>query len=821
MKQVSYRLLWGSIVLLWCCMASAAAPQKAPPAAPKSIEQFTQGMQKHSGFFDVYWDSKKGKVFVEIKAFDSEFLYAHFLKTGVGSNDLGLDRGQLAPTKLVRFVRFGPKVLLMQSNQDYRAETDNPAEALAVENAFAQSTLWGGTVQALSGDSVLVDMTDFLTRDSHGIVERLKSTKQGTYKLDAKRSAVHGDASKSFADNTEFEAVLTFQGSKPGNHISSVTPTAESLTVRTRHSFIRLPDADYQPRAFDPRSGGIYLSYLDYAAPLGESMQKQLVIRHRLQKKHPEKAISDPIEPIVYHLDPGTPEPVRSALLDGARWWAEGFEALGFSNAFEVRMLPEDADPLDIRYNVIQWVHRSTRGWSYGYSIVDPRTGEILKGHVTLGSLRVRQDMLIAQGLLSPFKTGNESTDVIEQMALARLRQLSAHEIGHTLGLIHNFYASSNDRASVMDYPHPLVKLNAAGEVDLSDAYAVGLGDWDKVSLAYLYSEYANKSEEKAALENILQKAADAGHVFIADRDARMQGGSHPRAHLWDNGADAVAALEQVLAVRKKALSEFGLHSIKPGQPLFKLEQLLVPIYLFHRYQVEAAVKLIAGVDYRYASRGEPNAENVLVDANRQRAALQTLMRTVQADELAINQDVLKLLLPPPEGSSRHREHFKNRTGLNFDAISAAEASARHTVSLLLNPQRASRLIEHQARQPELPGLQEVIDTLIDKTWKSKWLDAYHAEIQRGINWVVLQELMQLAANDAASPQARAVTFQQLQSLSNYLRKNKDKNAVAQAMAQQAVRDIKQFMEDKEVPKQPKRFSMPPGSPIGSHSGDE
>ena len=815
MKYLSHRLLW--LVLLMSVSGVLLADKHDKSAKPKNIEQFTKDMRKNSGFFDVYWDANKGKVYVEITAFDEEFLYAHFLKTGVGSNDIGLDRGQLAPSKVVRFQRFGPKVLLVQANLDYRAETDNPSEALAVEDAFAQSTLWGGTVQASTGDRVLVDMTEFLLRDSHGIVKRLTNLKQGTYKLDAKRSAVHGDANKSFEDNTEFEAVLTFQGSKPGEFISSVTPSAEILTVRTRHSFIRLPDADYKPRAFDPRSGAIYLNYLDYAAPLGESMQKQLIIRHRLQKKHPERAVSDPIEPIVYYLDPGTPEPVRSALLDGARWWSEGFEALGFSNAFEVKMLPEGADPLDIRYNVIQWVHRSTRGWSYGYSVIDPRTGEILKGHVTLGSLRVRQDMLIAQGLLSPYKTGNESTTVIQEMALARLRQLSAHEIGHTLGLIHNFYSSSNNRASVMDYPHPLVKLNAQNAIDLSDAYAVGLGDWDKVSLAYIYSEFSDVAAEQEGLEAILQKAAADGHVFIADRDARARGGSHPNAHLWDNGSDPVSSLEKVLAVRKKALSQFGLHTIKPGEPLFKLEQLLAPIYLFHRYQVEAVVKLIAGVDYRYASRGEVNVENQMVSSEKQEAALNVLMRTIQAETLAIDEEILKLLLPPAEGSFRHREHFKNRTGLNFDPLSAAEASARHTLSLLLHPQRASRLIEHQARQSDMPGLDTVIDTVLKNTWKATSENAYHAEIQRSINWVVLQELMALAANDAASPQARAVVFDQLQKLARYLKKNKSKNSVAQALAQQAARDIEQFMKDKTVPKQPKQFTMPPGSPIGGH----
>ncbi len=792
-------------------MFSSWALAADKPAA--DLSSFTQNMSHQKGFVDFYWDETKGKMYLAIDQLDQDMLYIYYLQSGVGSNDLGLDRGQIGGYGLVQFKRYGNKVMMVEPNQAYRAFSDNAAERQAVADGFAQSVLWGGEIVAQSSDVLLVDWTDFLLRDSQDISGRLSQLNEGQFKVDKKRSAIYIENSKNFPQNTEFEALITLQGKKPGRHISSVAPTNDVISIRTHHSLVQLPEEPYQTRDFDPRSGGIPISFKDYAAPLGTSMDKKWVIRHRLEKQNPSAAISDPKEPIVYYLDPGTPEPVRSALLDGAKWWEEAFEAAGFSNAFKVQLLPADADPLDVRYNTIQWVHRSTRGWSYGASIVDPRSGEILKGHVTLGSLRVRQDMLIAQSLLSPYD-GQQDTSQIEQdienMALARLRQLSAHEVGHTLGLIHNFYASSKDRASVMDYPHPLVKINADGELDLSDAYDVGIGDWDKVSLAYLYQDFGTANEQQQ-LNSLLDQARSEGHVFIADRDARAPGGSQPYAHLWDNGADAAQGLLDVLQVRAKALQRFGLNTIKTGQPVSDLEQHLVPVYLFHRYQTEAAVKLIAGVDYRYAIKGEPDVAASMVDAESQQAALSALLKTIDAKALALPEELLPYLLPPAQGFSRGREHFKHRTGLNFDALGVAETAARHTLKLLLHPQRANRLVEHHARDNGLPSLQAVLNQLWQHTWQQSHKDDYLQAIQQGINWTTLQQIMQLAADKQAAPITHATVMNFLSSKHKSLAKARNNKAFNQA----AARAIKAFLDKPEPSKESVDQPIPPGSPIG------
>ncbi|TDR16770.1 zinc-dependent metalloprotease [Marinicella litoralis] len=801
------------LILLFMSFASLAEAPEPAAADKKDIATFTADMQKHSGFVDFYWDETSGKIYLEIAQFNTDLLYVYYLQSGVGSNDIGLDRGQIGGYSLVQFKRLGHKVMMVEPNQSYRAYSDNAAERQAVEDGFAQSVLWGGAVMAQSDGHVLVDWTDYLLRDSQGITDRLAQMNEGQFTVDGNRSAIFMDNSKNFPENTEFEALITLQGSKPGKHISSVAPSRDTLSIRTHHSLVKLPDVPYKTRRFDPRSGGIPISFKDYAVPLGESMDQQWVIRHRLEKQDPTAAVSDPLEPIVYYLDPGTPEPVRSALLDGARWWEDAFEATGFSNAFEVKLLPADADPLDMRYNTIQWVHRSTRGWSYGASIVDPRSGEILKGHVTLGSLRVRQDMLLAQSLLSPYDGQKDVSAVekdIQDMALARLRQLSAHEVGHTLGLIHNFYTSSINRASVMDYPHPLIKITDQGTLDLSDAYDVGIGSWDKVSLAYLYQDFGT-SNEYQALNQLLDKAREDGHVFIADRDARTPGGSQPFAHLWDNGADAAQGLMDVLKVRQIALDHFGLSTIKSGQAVASLELHLVPVYLFHRYQTEAAVKLIAGVNYRYAIKGEPDVKAQIVAAAAQQKALDAVLATLSVETLALPEDLLPLLLPPTEGSYRDREHFIHRTGLNFDALGVAETAAKHSLQLLLNAERANRLVEHHARNAAYPSLSEVLSQLWQHTWEQNHTNNYAQTIQQGINWVTLKQIMALAVDKKAAPVTHATVTGFLQSKQKVLSKSKKHKSFNQTAAAAIV----QFLDNPTAPIESTESAIPPGSPIG------
>src|SRR2546427_13227588 len=543
-----------------------------------------------------------------------------------------MDRGQLGETRVVRFERSGPKVLLIQENLNFRAVSNDADERRAVHDSFAESVIWGFVAAAEENGHVLVDATDFYLRDAHGVTAALKRTKQGVYKLDGSRSAIYLANTKNFPMNTEVEATLTFSGDEPGKWVKDVTPDPTSVTVREHHSFVQLPPAGYKPRAFDPRAGYIGHSYMDYATPVSEPVVKRLLARHRLAKKDPSAPLSEPVAPIVYYLDRGAPEPIRSALLDGARWWNQAFEAAGYKNAFRVEMLPEGADMMDLRYNVIQWVHRATRGWSYGASVVDPRTGEIIKGQVTLGSLRVRQDYLIAEGLLAPYENGKPVPPKMQEMALARLRQLAAHEVGHTLGLMHNYSASTVNRSSVMDYPPPYLKLAADGLPDVSAAYATGIGEWDKVSIAFGYQDFAPGTNEEAALNKILLDAYGRGLRYLTDQDARPAGSSSSLAHLWDSGANAVDELSRIMQVRGTALKRFGEDNIREGAPLATLEDVLVPLYMLHRYQVEAASKLVGGMDYTFALRGDGQTPTQIVAPAEQRRALAAVLATLKPD---------------------------------------------------------------------------------------------------------------------------------------------------------------------------------------------
>ncbi len=781
--------------LLVCALAALLGPLQA--AEPPSFAEKTQGMKAHEGYFDFYWDAKEGKIWLAIERFDDDFLYVNWLSRGLGSNPVGLDRAQLGGTRVVRFERVGPKILLKEPNLRYRAVTDDRDEVRAVEESFAASVLWGAKVEAEGDGKVLVDATPFLVRDSQGVVERLKSGNEGDYQLDDSRSTVLLDRTRAFPRNSEFEALLTFAGTKPGGNVRETAPTAEAVSLQVHHSFIQLPPAGYQPRKFDPRAGGIPLTFADYAAALDQPIEKRWVRRHRLQKKNPNAAKSEAVEPIVYYLDRGAPEPVRQALLDGARWWNEAFEAAGYTNAFQVELLPDGADPLDVRYNVINWVHRSTRGWSYGASVVDPRTGEILKGVVTLGSLRVRQDRLLFEGLasLSPV-----------DLALARIRQLSAHEVGHTLGFAHNFASSSFGNESVMDYPAPLVQIDDNGDLDFSQAYGVGIGEWDKITVRYAYSDFPDAADEAAELTKIMDEAIDRGMLFISDADARPLGAVHPLASLWDNGADPVAALRQTMEVRRIALEKFGEASIPEGAPMSNLALTLTPLYLHHRYQVEATAKTLGGMEFRYGLRGDSQTATEVVPAARQRDALAALLETLDPKALALPDEILALIPPPAYGYNDQREAFKSRAGRFFDPLAAASVAADITVAVLLEPTRAARLVDIHSRLPEAPSLVEVLRELTKATWLSE-----QSAVQDQVNETVLRRMISLASNSMAPASVRAIAEGALIELRTRLTERS-----SDPMSAWGAREIDRFLARPHIEATPaKPLPAPPGSPIG------
>ncbi len=774
-----------------------------------------EDLKKHEGYFNFHYSEKEDAIYLEVKDLNTEFLYVQSLATGIGSNDIGLDRGQLGSEAVVKFEKAGNKLLLVQPNMKYRAITNNIQEKRSVEEAFAKSVIYGFEIKEEKGGTYIIDLTPFLMEDAHGVSSRLESGNHGSYRINKSKSALSLNRTKAFPENVEFEALLTFEGDSKSSTLREVLPNSRNITLTQHHSFIKLPDDAYEKREFDPRSGSIFISYYDYSTPVFEPIEKRFITRHRLQKKNPEAAVSEPVKPIVYYLDPGTPEPVRSALLDGAKWWAQGFEAIGYKDAYKVEMLPEDADPLDVRYNVIQWVHRSTRGWSYGASVTDPRTGEIIKGHVSLGSLRIRQDFMIAQALMEkPFATRDDNHEVLMELALARIRQLSAHEVGHTLGFTHNFAASTDGDASVMDYPHPKAEL-VNGKINFSNAYETGLGEWDKVTLKYSYADVPENTSEKQFLNSVLADAGTQGLQFISDSDARAPGGAHVNAHLWDNSRNASEELERVLALRKQGIADFSIDNIRTGDAYSVLEDVFVPLYFFHRYQTEAAVKQIAGLDYSYAVKGGGQTVVEPVSKEMQNKALRAILRTLNAEELAIPKQKLELFPPRAFGYNRSRESFKSNTGVAFDALGAPATASDMTLSLLLHPQRAARLVQQNTINNGLPGLQEVLDQLLNATVKLQFRDSYLQEVQNTINYNVLQHLMNLAVHKEATSGVKAMTYKNLIELQTWLKNNKKSNV---AIHDQYLREIEYFMNDpggfKALPVAPQ---IPDGAPIGAY----
>ena len=766
----------------------------------------------YQGFMDFSYNDDSGKIILEIDNLDNEFLYINSLSRGVGNNDLGLDRGQLGNSRIVYFTKRGNKILLIQPNLRYISNSSNELENKAVEEAFARSVLFGFEIVEKLTDSYKIDLTPFLLNDAHGVSQRLRFSNSGSYSLNKSMSAVDLERTKAFPDNIEFDVLLTFTGNPSGSLVRSVTPTPSNLTVNQHHSFVKLPDDNYNKRKFDPRSGSNPFIVYDYSTPIDEKLEQRFIVRHRLNKKNPNDEMSEPIEPIIYYIDNGTPEPVKTALIEGANWWNQAFESAGYKNAFRIEVLPEDADPMDVRYNLIQWIHRSTRGWSYGASIVDPRTGEIIKGQVSLGSLRVRQDYMILSGLVdNPNDIQNKS--LIKKTSLDRIRQLSAHEIGHTLGFAHNYISSANNRSSVMDYPHPKIDL-VDGKISIADAYSENIGDWDKVSVEYAYRDFPNTKNENNELDKIINEAQKNGLYFLSDSDSRPVGSANPFSHLWDNGELPYKELNKLLKVRDLALKNIDLDNLVDGEPYDRIEDILVPIYMLHRYQIEAAAKAIGGVDYLYFVKNNNNDKVKFVDSKLQMKSLESLLSVLKPKNLVLPNNLIDILSPRSFRNPRTRENFVSNTGVAFDYINTSSSLINHTLTFLLNPERINRINQQNIFGDDILTLENYLAEISKSIFDNKKLNTYEKSVNNNTSSLYLDHLFMAFNNSRTNDLSKSIILANIMDTMNNLSTNPNN------YNRFLINKIDGFLNNPDQYKPIEKTKIPDGSPIGNFSCD-
>jgi hypothetical protein len=821
----------------------------APANAQDSFAERVADMERRDGFVTLLWDATEGKVFLELERLDQDFLYLQSLATGIGSNRLGLDRGMIGGEYIARFERVGPRVFLTLQNPSFRVQEDyTEALARSVEESFPTSRVGAFDIVSEDGNTVVVDATGFFVQDVMGVAQRLQGAEQGTFRLDASRSSVYAPRTRAFPENTEVEVSLTFTSDRPGPEIRQHTPDGRSLTLRQHHSFVQLPDDEFRPRAFDPRMGMFAVGFYDYGKSFDQDYVTRYAMRHRLQKRDPSASSSEPVEPIVYHMDPGIPEPYRTAFKQGGAWWNEVFGAAGFVDAFLIEDMPEDMDPMDARYHVIQWVHRTEAGSSIGPSFVDPRTGEIIKAAVRMdshrsladynlyagvvpataggagagperdtwamgagASLRAQSETFLGEGGSLDWMTQLDPNVSAEAFTMARRRQHSAHEIGHTLGMAHNFIAASYGRASVMDYPAPLIRLTD-GELDLSDAYREGPGSYDSLTIRWAYSEFAPDQEE-AALAAIVEEAQDNGILFITN-PMEQAANSYPDATTWINGSDVLDELERVTDVRRALIDAFDESAISDGDPAWRLNERFTPVYLHHRFTLGAAIKSVGGMEYSYAVKGDPGPPTRIVAGDRQRRALAQLVAAIQPEALDVPESVLELMAPRPFGYQNIRFDFASRANPAFDQLGIARTLTQMIVGGVLNPSRMARVAAFNQRNPELPSPEDVVDALVAGTWGAGTGDQVMGRLAQR---AVLDGLTDLAANSDASVEARAAAEWGLRSIRSTLEgRVAPGTREEQAHTSLASADIDRFLARPfTADDRTRALPTPPGTPIG------
>jgi hypothetical protein len=809
--------------------AGFLAAMLAVPLAP-AFAQGDAGLREipapagETGLLPVHTEVAKGRILLTLPrpAEDGvalRLLYTTALRTGLGSAPLGLDRGRTGNTQILAFRRIGGKVAVQFENPRFRAAGGEAAQQRAVARDFGISTVWLTDVaETLNDGRVVIDIAPFLALDTLGIAAALNiatdphATGPGAkpaggkgFALNDKLSLADPASVRLFPDNLEVDAVQTYVSDEPGGEVANIVPDPGRVTFTVHHSFVRLPEPGFVPRPLDPRLGGFGTQVVDFSAPLGAPVVRDLANRFRLAKLDPAAPRSRVRKPIVFHLDRNTPEPIRSALLEGVGWWGDAFDAAGFVDAFRVELLPEGADPLDVRYNMVNWVDRATRGWAYGQSIVDPRTGEIVKGMVVLGSLRARQDIQIYQALVGAdeLNTGGPNDPV--QVALDRLRQLGAHEVGHTLGFAHNFAASTQGRASVMDYPPPRIGLKD-GRPDLSDAYAKGIGAWDVAIVRALYGE----ADEQAIA------AATATFRYVQDDNARAPDTAYAWGGLWDDGADPVAELTRLMEVRAAALARFGLGALAPGEPVANLRRRFVPLWLLHRYQLVAAAKQIGGVEFAYAVNGDGREAAAPLDPARQRAALDGVLATLRPEALRVPAGLVPLLSAAQNGNYDRQyetEVLATAGGPVFDPLVAADAAAQLTVQTLLAPARLARLVVQRGADPGALGVEEVLDRL-----SAAVLASTGDDLGRRIAYRTITVMAQLAHDTDTTPEVAAALDQHLTELAERLAKRKTSGAERTWALSLARRLADPAQREKLAADLPRPVPVPPGDPIGEGS---